>query len=131
MGGGGEEVEDAQELLTKIDAPEAHPTNFRALLPLGTDEAMLADLLDDPGLTPVTALLLADGGAAELNPPEWVEKLRPQVVMLSAGAGDQPDPEVVAALDGYTVLRTDRNGWIELTTDGEQMWVEVEKSPAR
>jgi hypothetical protein len=27
----------------------------------------------------------------------------------------------------YTVLRTDRNGWIELTTDGQQMWVEVER----
>jgi hypothetical protein len=26
-------------------------------------------------------------------------------------------------LQGYTVLRTDRNGWIELSTDGEQMWV--------
>jgi predicted membrane metal-binding protein len=30
-------------------------------------------------------------------------------------------------LQGYTVLRTDRNGWIELTTDGERMWVEVER----
>jgi hypothetical protein len=33
---------------------------------------------------------------------------------------------VIEALDGYTLLRTDRNGWIHLTTDGEQMWVEVE-----
>jgi len=31
------------------------------------------------------------------------------------------------AIKGYTLLRTDRNGWIELTTDGEQMWVEVER----
>ncbi len=58
-------------------------------------------LLDDPALTPVTALLLADGGAAELNPPEWIEKLRPQVVLLSAAADDPaPDPEVLDALAG-------------------------------
>ena len=30
-------------------------------------------------------------------------------------------------LQGYTVLGTDRNGWIELNMDREQIWVEVEK----
>jgi hypothetical protein len=35
--------------------------------------------------------------------------------------------QVLEALQGYTLLRTSRNGWIELTMDGEQMWVEVEK----
>jgi hypothetical protein len=34
---------------------------------------------------------------------------------------------VAAMPQGYAVLRTDRNGWIELSTDGEQMWVEVER----
>jgi hypothetical protein len=33
---------------------------------------------------------------------------------------------VSALMHGYTILRTDRSGWIELSTDGEQMWVEVE-----
>jgi hypothetical protein len=31
-------------------------------------------------------------------------------------------------IQGYTLLRPSRNGWIELTTDGKQMWVEVERS---
>ena len=26
-----------------------------------------------------------------------------------------------------TLLRTDRNGWITLSTDGTQLWVDVEK----
>jgi len=39
-----------------------------------------------------------------------------------------PSPETLEAVKGYNLLRTDRNGWIELSTDGEQMWVEVEKS---
>jgi hypothetical protein len=30
-------------------------------------------------------------------------------------------------VEGYTLLTTDRNGWIEITTGGEQMWVEVER----
>jgi beta-lactamase superfamily II metal-dependent hydrolase len=81
-------------------------------------------------LAPVTALLLAEGGYAPLNPPEWIEKLRPQVVLLSVAKGDRrglPSPETLEAVKGYTLLRTDRNGWIELITDGERMWVEVER----
>jgi competence protein ComEC len=102
--------------------------NFRLLLPVGMDEDTLETMLEDPALTSVTALLLADGGALDLNPPEWIAKLRPQVVLLSAAADDAaPDPEVQEALQGYTLLRTAKNGWIELTTDGEQMWVEVER----
>ena len=101
---------------------------FRALLPVGMDDAALEQLLDDPGLVPVTALLLADGGSTDLNPPEWIEKLRPQAVLLSAAAGDgAPDPEALEALKGYNLLRTDKNGWIDLSTNGEEMWVEVER----
>lgn len=75
----------------------------------------------------MTALLLAESGYAPANPPEWIEKLSPEVVLLSVAAGDRegrPDAEVLEALDGYTLLRTDRDGWIELTMDGERMWIE-------
>jgi hypothetical protein len=47
---------------------------------------------------------------------------------LSVAAGDRndlPDPETLEALEGYTLLRTDQNGWIEVTTDGERIWVEA------
>ena len=52
------------------------------------------------------------------------------MVLLSVASGDRdgrPSPETLDAIYGYTLLQTDRNGWIELTTDGEQMWVEVER----
>ena len=39
-----------------------------------------------------------------------------------------PSPETLEAVKGYTLLRTDRICWIELTTDGEEMWVEVERN---
>jgi competence protein ComEC len=104
--------------------------NFRALLPVGMDFDSMTALIKDPNLTTMTALLLADGGYAPLNPPEWIERWGPQVVLLSVAAGDaqgRPDPQVLQALEGRTLLRTDRNGWIDLSTDGEQMWVEVER----
>ena len=102
--------------------------NFSALLPMGMDTESLQSLPDR--LAPVTALLLAESGYAPINPPAWLEHLHPQVVLLSVSPGDHhglPSPETLEAVQDYTLLRTDRNGWIELTTDGEQMWVEVEK----
>jgi len=75
-------------------------------------------------------LLLADSGYAPSNPPEWIANLRSQVVLLSVSAADKeglPSPETLELLQGYTLLSTDRNGWIELSTDGEQMWVEAER----
>jgi hypothetical protein len=53
-----------------------------------------------------------------------------QVVLLSITAGDRqglPSPERLAAVEGHTLLRTDENGWIHLSPEWEQMWVEVER----
>ena len=104
--------------------------NFRALLPVGLDFDSMAALMKDHSLGPVTALLLVDGGYAPLNPPEWIERWGLQVALLSVAAGDEqgrPDPQVLQSLQGRTLLRTDQNGWIELSTDGERLWVDVER----
>ena len=34
-------------------------------------------------------------------------------------------PQVQQAPQGRTLLRPDQSGWIELITDGEQIWVKV------
>ena len=34
---------------------------------------------------------------------------------------------VLESVKDYELLRTDQNGWIEITTNGEQMWVNVER----
>ena len=102
--------------------------NFRLLLPIGVDFDSLEALQADHSLAGVSALLLAESGYAPANPPEWITRLRPQVILLSVGSGDRrnlPDSETLAAVEGYTLLRTDQNGWIELSTDGENMWVEA------
>ncbi len=101
---------------------------FRALLPVGLDFDTQAALMGEGGGEPVTALLLADGGHAALNPPGWIDQWRPQVALLSVGERNLdglPHEETLAALGGIQLLRTDVNGWIEISTDGEQMWVEA------
>jgi len=103
--------------------------HFRALLPLGADKEGLQALDMGRAVGRVTVLLLAGNGYAPLNPPAWIASLNPQLALLSVAADDPrglPDAETLAALGGYSLLRTDQNGWIHITTDGQQMWIEVE-----
>jgi competence protein ComEC len=104
--------------------------NFRALLPIGENFDTLDNLQNGKTIGPVTVLSLAQSGYAPLTPPEWIQNLNPRLVVLSVAAGDQnglPDQATLDALGGYPLLRTDRNGWIEITTDGKQMWTTTQK----
>ena len=103
---------------------------FRAVLPLGAHEEDYQNLRMGKDIGRATVLLLADNGYAPLNPPEWINHLNPQLVLLSVAADDPsglPDRETLDALGGYSLLRTDQQGWVHISTDGEQMWIEVEK----
>lgn len=103
---------------------------FRALLPVGMDFDSLTELRFGAELEPVNLLLLADSGLGHLNPEEWITSLDPQLVVLSVAADDfnnLPDESVLETIGERTLLRTDVNGWIEVATDGAQVWVEVER----
>lgn len=103
---------------------------FRALLPVGMNFEALEKLEYGKAIGRTSVLLLSDSGYAPISPPEWIANLNPQVILLSVAAGDKdglPDQELLASIEDYPLLRTDRNGWIEVTTDGAQMWVRVEK----
>ena len=104
--------------------------NFRALLPIGLSEGTIESLEYGNVIGKVDVLLLADSGYAPSNPPDMIENLNPQLVVLSVTAGDQnglPSQDVLDSLDGYPLLRTDRSGWITVTTDGDAMHVDVER----
>jgi competence protein ComEC len=104
--------------------------SFRALLPIGMSFEALDELREGAGIGPVSVLSLADSGYAASNPPEWIANLNPELVVLSVAAADQngmPDREVLETVQDYELLRTDQNGWIEITTNGKQMWVNVER----
>jgi len=103
---------------------------FRALLPIGENFDTLTSLQSGKTIGPVTVLLLSQSGYAPLTPPEWIRNLNPQLVVISVAAGDQnglPDQDTLDVLTGYSLLRTDRNGWIEVSTDGRQMWTVTQK----
>jgi competence protein ComEC len=108
--------------------------NFRGLLPVGMSFEALDELRFGAAIGPVSLLSLADSGYAPSNPPDWIANLNPELVLLSVSAADEngmPDGEVMETLKDYELLRTDQNGWVEITTDGEQMWVNVERKPAQ
>jgi beta-lactamase superfamily II metal-dependent hydrolase len=104
--------------------------NFRALLPIGLSEGMLEELEYGNVIGSVDVLLLADAGYGPANPPDLIENVNPDLTVLSVAAGDPdglPSQDVLDSLDGYSVLRTDRSGWITVITDGEKMRVEAER----
>ena len=104
--------------------------NFRLLLPIGMSFEALDELKNGASVGPVNVLSLADSGYSASNPPEWITNLNPELVLLSVSAADEngmPDSEVLESVKDYELFRTDKNGWIEITTDGQQMWVNVER----
>jgi competence protein ComEC len=103
---------------------------FRVLLPIGVNFETFERLENGRNIGPVTALLLAESGYAQANPPDWLSNLSPQFYIISVAGDDSfgmPSLETLRLLQDQNVLRTDRNGWIRLSTDGEQLWVEVER----
>jgi beta-lactamase superfamily II metal-dependent hydrolase len=104
--------------------------NFRALLPVGMSFDALDELQYGESVGPVTVLSLADSGYAASNPEEWIVNLQPELIVLGVSAADEngmPDGEVLDVIKDYSFLRTDQNGWIEISTNGSQMWVNVER----
>jgi Predicted hydrolase (metallo-beta-lactamase superfamily) len=88
------------------------------------------ELRNGASIGPVSVLSLADSGYAPSNPPEWINNLNPELILLSVEAGDKdgmPDAEVLETIKDYSLLRTDESGWVEISTNGEQMWVTAER----
>ena len=101
-----------------------------SLLPIGLSAGMLESLEFGNAVGKVDVLLLSDSGYLPSNPPDVVQNVNPQLVVLDVAAGDEnglPSQDVLDALEGYSLLRTDRSGWISVVTDGNVMRVEVER----
>ena len=101
---------------------------FRLLLPIHVDnESWLeSDLSSDhPGA--FSAILLAGHGELELNPPSLIKRLYPTLIIVNSDT-DDPDINTSFNLINCKILTTDQNGWVHLTTDGEQLWVAVERN---
>ena len=103
---------------------------FRVMLPVGMNFIALEELNYGEEIEMISALLLGDSGYAPINSPEWIANLNPQLIILSVAAGDPdglPHEGTLETIEDYSLLRTDYNGWIEITTDGAEMWVKAER----
>ena len=107
--------------------------DFRALLPIGINFMALEEFDHGKKVKMISLLLIADSGYAPVNPPEWIANLNPQLIMLDVAAGDKdglPHESLLQTVEDYPLLRTDYNGWVDISTDGQEMWIEVEKQVA-
>ncbi len=96
------------------------------LLP-GDIEAGVEQRLVAAGLPPATVLKSPHHGSKTSSSPAFLEAVDPQIVVISAGAGNgfgHPHAEVLDRYRerGMTILRTDEQGTITLSTDGRRLW---------
>jgi competence protein ComEC len=85
-----------------------------------TDQA-LADLLLHPEILGSRVYVPPHHGAETPHSAALVAAVRPEVALISVGAGNRyghPTPETLAALGGITTFRTDRDGTVEVSLDG-------------
>ena len=106
--------------------------SFRVLLPYGLLENDREEWRMGLDLGQITALLLADNGYQSSSPSLWIDNLHPRLVLLSVGIKDNqglPDRALIDRLAGYSLLRTDQHGSVHLISDGEKLWLRVDRLP--
>jgi competence protein ComEC len=79
-------------------------------------------------LPPVEAMKVSHHGSADPGLAEVLERLRPQVAAIEVGKGNSyghPAPSTVATLRAHVphVYRTDRDGTVRLTVEGDRLAV--------
>jgi competence protein ComEC len=89
-------------------------------------------LLSEGGDLHSTVLKVAHHGAADATSASLLAAVHPAVAVISVGADNtygQPSPQVLDRLKDSLVYRTDLNGRVKLSTDGERLWVQVDRTP--
>jgi competence protein ComEC len=81
-----------------------------------------------------TVLKVAHHGSATSTGEEFLAVVNPSIVVISVGEGNpfgHPSLEVMARLKEKVgqenVYRTDENGTVELITDGDRLWLRIER----
>ncbi len=89
------------------------------------DESLLSTL-NKNNTQPISAIWLGKNASRSKLPLAWFTRLQPFSVLVSA-----PSEQSINLLEHSNraiVLDTQRYGWIQLTTNGEEMWVESQKT---
>jgi competence protein ComEC len=121
----GEDTDNENSLVAKLVYGE-----FSALLTGDAGAQAEAQLAARRAPLGSTVLKVAHHGSKFSTSEEFVRSVDPLLAVIQVGAGNDyghPSPETLARLAEQTILRTDENGAIEVTSDGRQMWVETEQ----
>ena len=87
------------------------------------------EIIDAGWFVGSTVLLLPGQGDEDTNPDFFLNAVRPQVAIAMVGAGNRanlPNAQTIERLQTVSdsrVYRTDRDGTIEIVTDGQTLWV--------
>jgi competence protein ComEC len=89
---------------------------------------VLGEAADALSLPPAFVVKVPHHGSRASSSPAFVSRVAPRLAVISVGARNpfgHPHPEVVERYRkaGALVLRTDRDGTVEVTTDGHRVWV--------
>jgi len=92
------------------------------------------ELINHRAIRQSTVLKVAHHGSDTSTTAEFLAVASPQLAVISVGAGNpfgHPGDEVIERLekklDSKNIYRTDEHGTVEFITDGERLWVKVEK----
>jgi hypothetical protein len=99
--------------------------DFSALIPTGKVDDHWLDAADAPDV-----VLLPDGLKAEDLPLPTLNAWQPAVVLFPLAEADLPlhgEHPLSEALAGYPLADTLAHGWVQVKTDGEQVWVSGER----
>ncbi|HUS82705.1 MAG TPA: MBL fold metallo-hydrolase, partial [Dehalococcoidia bacterium] len=89
-------------------------------------------LLDERVDLRATVLKVAHHGSAYSSSAEFLDAVRPIVSVISAGADNDfghPAKSTLERLGDTIVYRTDQQGDVTFSTDGERLWVGPERDP--
>jgi len=107
--------------------------SFRAIL--AGDAGLPVEALLAGRVGPVDLLKVGHHGSRGATGAPWLRELRPAVAVISVGEGNRyghPSPEALGRLAGAAVevYRTDRDGSIEVRTDGSSMTIRSRRGVA-
>jgi competence protein ComEC len=102
----------------------------RILLPADIEASAEAWLVESGQPVAADVLVVPHHGSRTSSTPAFVAAVAPSVAVVSAGAGNpfgHPLSEVLERYEGAAVLRTDLNGNVTLSSDGERLWWRTER----
>ncbi|MGQ9573114.1 MAG: ComEC/Rec2 family competence protein [Dehalococcoidia bacterium] len=77
-------------------------------------------------------LKVAHHGSRASTSADFLAAVQPLTAVICVGADNRhghPAAETLARLGSRPVFRTDRHGDVEMSTDGEKLWIETHRHP--